>query len=119
MAEGLDFQLFGDLGPDGADLVKTQLAGQHYTGGPQIIPCGSGGVVGDGLLGGDVPLAMGRVPARQRKGTQIGHDQSVYSRVVQPLKMGGQLLHLAAAGHGVDGDVYLHAVVMGVFYGTG
>ena len=33
--------------------------------------------------------------------------------------MGGQLLHLTAAGHGVDGDVHLYAPVVGMFYGAG
>ena len=119
VTEGLDLQLSGHLGPDGADLVQTQLTGQHHAGGPQIVPCGGGGVVGDGLLGGDMPLTVGGVFARQRKGAQVGHDQGVHPGVVQPLQMGGQPLHLTAAGHGVDGDVHLHAVVMGVLYGPG
>ena len=119
VAEGLDLQLLRGLCPDGADLLQTQLPGQHHTGSAQIVPGGGGGVVGDGLLGADVTLAAGGVLSHQREGAQIRHDQRVHPGVIQPLQMGGQLLHLAAAGHGVDGDVHLHTVIVGVAHGTG
>ena len=74
VAEGLDLQLLGGLGPDGADLVQTQLTGQHHAGSAQVVPRGGGSIVGDRLLGADVPLTAGRVLPRQRERAQIRHD---------------------------------------------
>ena len=58
-------------------------------------------------------LTVGRVFPRQRKRPQVGQDQGVHPRRIQLFQMGGQLLRLIPAGHGVDGGVHLHAVVVG------
>ena len=59
MAEGL--QLQGRVHPaaDLPYLVHPQLPGQHHSLGPQVKPRLGAGIVGDGLLGADVPLAPG------------------------------------------------------------
>ena len=113
VAEGLQLQLRRYAGADGGDLLQTQLPRQHHAGGAQIVPRLGADVVGHGLLGADVPLAVGRIFPRQRERAQIRQDQRVHTRRIQLFQMGGQRLRLVPAGHGVDGGVYLHAVVVG------
>ncbi len=62
---------------------------------------------------------MGGVFPRQREGPQIRQNESIHPGIVQALQMGGEGIHLAAAGHGIDGDVDPDAVVMGIGHRKG
>ena len=119
VAEGLQLQLRGGAAADLTDLVHAQLTGQHHSLGAQIVPRLSAGVVGDGLLGADVAFTAGSVFSRQREGPQIRQNESIHPGIVQALQMGGEGIHLAAAGHGIDGDVDPDAVVMGIGHRKG
>ena len=119
MAEGLDLQLRADLAADLLHFLQAALSCQDHTLGAEVIPGLGALIVGDGLLGGDVTLAVGGVLARQGEGTQISKDQGVHTGVIQLLHVGGQVDDFVVAGHGVDGDVDLDAVVMGVFHRHG
>ena len=119
MAEGLDLQLGIDLPADLLHFLQAAFPGQDHALGAEVIPGLGAFVVGDGLLGGNVPLAVGGVLARQGEGAQIGKDQGVHTGVIQLFHVGGQMDDFVVAGHGVDGDVDLDAVVMGVFHRHG
>ena len=119
MAEGL--QLQGRVHPaaDLPDLVHPQLPGQHHPLRPQVEPRLGAGIVGNGLLGADVPLAPGGVFPGQGKGPQVRQDQGVHSGIVELFQMLRQAVHLAAAGHGVHGSVDLHSAAVGKFHRPG
>ncbi len=119
VAEGLQFQLRGYPGPDGGDLLQTQLPGQHHAAGAQIIPGLGADVIGDGLLGADVPLAVGCVLPCQGERAQVRQDQGVHPRRIQLFQMGRQRLGLVPAGHGVHRGVYLYTVVVGELHRAG
>ena len=70
-------------------------------------------MIGDRLLGADVPLAVWRVLPRQGERAQVRQNQGVHPRRVQLFQMGRQGLRLIPAGHGVHRGVYLYAVVVG------
>ena len=67
VAEGLDFQFWIHLLPDGANFVQRAFSGQHHPRCPQVKPALGAFVVGDGLLGGNVTLTVGRVFSRQHE----------------------------------------------------
>ena len=113
VAEGLQFQLRGYPGPNGGDLLQAQLPGQYHAAGAQIVPGLGADVIGDRLLGADVPLAVWCVLPRQGERAQVRQNQGVHPRRVQLFQMGGQGLRLIPAGHGVHRGVYLYAVVVG------
>ena len=119
VTEGLDLQLRGGLAADLRYFRKAALSGQDYPLGTQIKPGLGAFVVGDGLLGRDVPLALGGVLARQGEGTQVCQDQGVHTGVVQPLQVGRQVHHLMVPGHGVDGHMDLDPVAVGKFHSLG
>ena len=75
VAEGFDLQLLGSVLPDADDLLQAQLPGQHHALGTQVIPGVGAFIVGNGLLGGDMALAVGGIFAGQGEGTQIRQDQ--------------------------------------------
>ena len=64
-------------------------------------------------------LTAGCVLPRQCEGPQIRQDQGVHPRRIQLFQMGGQLLRLVPAGHGVYRSVDLHAVLMGEAHRSG
>ena len=113
VAEGLQFQLRRHPGPNGGDLLQAQLPGQHHAAGAQVMPGLGADVIGDRLLGADVPLAVWRVLPRQGERAQVRQDQGVHPRRVQLFQMGGQGLRLIPAGHGVHRGMYLYAMVVG------
>ena len=67
VTEGLDFQFWIHLLPDGANFVQRAFSGQHHPRCPQVKPALGAFVVGDGLLGGNVTLTVGRVFSRQHE----------------------------------------------------
>ena len=83
MAEGLNFQLRVNLLADGADFLKRAFSCQHHPLCAQVKPALGTFVVGDGLLGGNVPLTMGGILSSQHEGTQVGNDQCVHPGIVQ------------------------------------
>ena len=119
VAEGL--QLQGRVHPaaDLPYLVHPQLPGQHHSLGPQVKPRLGAGVVGNGLLGADVPLAPGGIFPGQGKGPQVRQNQGVHPGVVELFQVLRQSVHLAAAGHGVHGGVDLHPVPVGKVHRPG
>ena len=119
MAEGLKLQLLGHSGPDFGNLGKTQLSCQHNPLGAQVIPALGAGVVGDGLLGGNMPLAVGRIFSGQGEGTQIRDNQGVHAGVVQTFQVFRKPGNLIVSRHGVHGDMALDAVVMGKLHRQG
>ena len=113
MAKDLQFQLRGYPGPNGGDLLQAQLPGQYHAAGTQIVPGLGADVIGDRLLGADVPLAVWRVLPRQGERAQVRQNQGVHPRRVQLFQMGRQGLRLIPSWHGVHRGVYLYAVVVG------
>ena len=119
VAEGLDLQRRVHPAADLPDLVHPQLPGQHHPLRPQVEPRLGAGIVGDGLLGADVPLAPGSVLSRQGKSPQVCQDQGIHTGIVELFQVLGQAVHLAAAGHGVHGSVDLHSAAVGKFHRPG
>ena len=119
VAERLQLQLRRDPLPDGGDLRQAHLPGQHHARRAQIVPRLRADVVCHGLLGADVALTAGCVLPRQCECSQIRQDQGVHPRRIQLFQMGGQLLRLVPAGHGVYRSVDLHAVLMGEAHRSG
>ena len=72
------------------DLLQAQLPGQYHAAGAQIVPSLGADVIGDRLLGADVPLAVWRVLPRQGERAQVRQDQGVHPRRVQLFQMGRQ-----------------------------
>ena len=102
--------------PDSGNLLEAQLSCQNHPAGAQVKPGLGAFVVSDGLLGGDVPLAVGSVLSRQGKGSQVCQNQGVHPCIVQLLQILGKACHLVIAGHGVHGDVTLDMVAVGEFH---
>ena len=105
--------------PDFDNFRQTAFPCQHHPLGTQIEPCLGASIICDGLLGGDVALAMGSVFPRQREGAQIGQNQRVHPGVFQLLQIGGKAGYLVIARHGVHGDVYPDPMGVGIFHGHG
>ena len=114
MAKGLDFQRGVYLLTDGADFFQTAFPCQHHPLRAQIKPCLSADVIGDGLLGGNMPLAVRGIFPGQGECAQVGHDQGVHPGVVQLLQIFRQPDDFVISWHGVHGDVTLDTMVMGV-----
>ncbi len=119
MAEGFNFQPGIYLLPDDPDLLQAQLPGQHHPACAQVKPGLGAFVVCNGLLGGDMPLTPGGILSRQGKGPQIGQDQGVHPRILKLFQIGGKLMDLFIAGHGIDGNVTLDPMLMGEFHCQG
>ena len=119
MAEGLNLQPGIHLPADLGDLLQAAFPGQHHPGCTQVKPGLGAFIVGNGLLGGDVALAVGGIFARQGKGTQIGHNQCIHTGVIQLLQIFRQVDDFVISRHGVHGDVALDTVVMGKLHRLG
>ncbi len=116
VAEGLNLQLWVNLFADLGHFLQAAFSCQHHPLGTQVEPGLGAFVVGDGLLGGDVALAMGGILSRQGEGTQVGNDQGIHPRIVQPLQVSGQLGDFLVAGHNVHGYMGLDTMVVGEFH---
>ena len=101
MPKGLDLQLRRGFPADLRHLCQTALPGQDHPAGTQIIPCLSTFVVGNRLLGGNVPLAVGGIFPRQGKSTQVRQNQGIYAGIIQPFQVGRQMHHFMVPGHGI------------------
>ena len=119
MAEHLQLQLRRHHFPNGAYLLQAQLSGQHHPLRPQVIPRLRADMVGHGLLGADVPLAVGRILPRQCKRPQIRQDQRIHAGILQPLQILRQLFRLLPAGHGVHRHMDGSAVLVGIAHRLG
>ena len=119
MTEGFDLKGLGGFFPDGPDLLQTQFPGQYHPLSAQIVPSGSALIVGDGLLGGNVPGTVWGVFSSQRECTQIRQNQGIHTGSIQLFQIGRQLRDFPVPGHGVHGDMDLDSVVMGKFYRQG
>ena len=56
---------------------------------------------------------MGGVFSCQGEGTQIRQNQGIHPRILHPFQIFREQIHLAAAGHGVDGHMDLDPARMG------
>ena len=117
MAEGLDLQLGVNLLANAPDLLQAQLPGQDHPACAQIKPALGAGVVGNGLLGGYMALAVGGVLPGQGKGPQVGDDQRIHSGIVQLFQIFGQPGDLVISGHGVHGHMDLDPMAVGKGHG--
>ena len=113
----LDLQLMVGAATNLGHLLEAQFTSQYYPLCPQVEPALGRGVVGDGLLGADVALTVRGILPRHGECAQIGDNEGIHTRRVQPLQMGGQGVHFPTTGHGVDGHMGLDPVVMGVAHG--
>ena len=119
VGKAFQFQPWIGFLPYGADFLQTQFPGQHHPFRSQIVPRLRACIVGDGLLGADMPLTVRRIPPRQCKRPQISQNQCVHACVIQPFQMRRQLVHLAAARHGVHRYMNPDAVGVGIGHSTG
>ena len=85
MAEGFDFQVRGDLCADFCNLRQAQFPCQHHPLRTQIVPSLGTGIVGNGLLGGHMALAMGGVFSGKSECSQVCDYQRVHAGIIQLL----------------------------------
>ena len=109
VAEGLDLKLGRDPLADRQDLLQAQLPCEHHAARAEVEPALRADVVGDRLLGGDVPLAARGVLPCQRERAEIREDERVDARSIQLLEIGRERGGLIIAGHDIDRAVDLHA----------
>ena len=113
MAKGFNLQLLRCLLPDGADLLKAQFSCQNHPLGTHIIPGVGTFVVRNGLLGGNMPGAVGSVFARKSEGTQIRKDQRIYFGILKLLQICRQADDLIISGHSVHSYMDTDPVAVG------
>ena len=83
MREGLQLKLPRHAAPQLGNLRKRHLAGENHPRGPQSRVLLGGRRAHDRRLRGDVHRHPRRKPARQRNGTEVGHDHRVYAGLYQ------------------------------------
>ena len=113
VTEGFKLQFLRHSGPDFGDFGQTQLSCQHNPLGAQVIPALGAGVVGNGLLGGDVPLAVRGIFSGQGKGPQIRQNQGVHPGAVQQFQVFRKVNDFLVSRHGVHGYMDLDPLAVG------